>query len=75
MWKEHRRHLRALLDVMSRWSDFPQLLWSAMSTIAHTEDADFFARVEKEAINFYVSCFASHFCRLPVAPAFPPTRT
>ena len=71
-WMARRSRVAALLDVMSRWPGFLQMMWAHIPGIDHCLDCDVFEGVERAALEFYVQVFTQHFGRLPTPPTQPP---
>ena len=68
-----RTRVLALVDVMSRWPDIPQSVWTAQRELAECRDSVDFSRLEADVVGVYVHCFVDRFGRLPIPPTHPPT--
>ncbi|KAH9912321.1 uncharacterized protein B0H18DRAFT_831617, partial [Fomitopsis serialis] len=67
-WLGRRANLRAFVDVMSLWPNFPESLRADKDAIATCEKTHVFDDIEVRAIRFYVQTFTEQFHRLPCPP-------
>ncbi|KAH9925195.1 uncharacterized protein B0H18DRAFT_1119620 [Fomitopsis serialis] len=67
-WLGRRGNLRAFVDVMSLWPNFPESLRADKDAIATCEKTHVFDDIEVRAIRFYVQSFTEQFHRLPCPP-------
>ncbi len=70
-WTQARGHLRAFVDLLSRWKTCPPDL---QLPPGHVESCDRgeYGRIQSQAVDFYVRTFVNVFERLPTPPVRPP---
>ncbi|KAL1944387.1 hypothetical protein VTO73DRAFT_3572 [Trametes versicolor] len=66
-WKRCLKPLKAFLELMSRWPDYPASLRGMPEEMDEWSNVDF-EGAQAAAARFYTDTFVKHFARLPVVP-------